>query len=116
MEALNNNNVTINFSSFDKNQMKEIQTGLDTDLDVTLYARPSWSAAYMKVIRQLMTKVTTNISFLKEYPFHRMELILKMIIQGLDISPVLSLEMDDSQASEIYNGMKGGVNFSLYCD
>ncbi|MCH5264802.1 MAG: DUF342 domain-containing protein [Lachnospiraceae bacterium] len=79
----------IDDKEFDFDQLKELRAGLDSGVDVTLYAKKEFLAIQMREIRQGLE-------------------------EGLDVSRYASMDYDWFQMEEIRKGLRASLNVDCY--
>ena len=94
------------FNQFDKQQKEEILTGLEKNLNVSIYAKPIFSAYQMFEIREgLEANLNVNLYAKTEYNEHQMSQIRKGLKNNLDISSICK-NFDETHKSCYYNLFK----------
>ena len=88
------NNLTIEnliktewFNQFDENQKKEILEGLEDNLDVSIYAKPTFNWKQMSEIRfGLSFNLDSSIYAKSDFDDEQMNQIILGLLNGLDVS------------------------------
>ena len=90
-------------TEFDWKQMEQIREGLEKNLDVSIYAKEHFNAAQMFEIREgLEANLNVNLYAKPEYNEHQMSQIRKGLKNNLDIS-LICKNFDNSHKSCYYN-------------
>lgn len=102
-------------ADFTRNQMEEIQEGVEKGLDVSVYAKKDFLAIQMRQIRLgLMEGLRVEEYAKAEYDWFQMEEIRKGLEDGIDISVFASPDISYDRMQQIRMGLKEGVDLSAY--
>lgn len=131
----------MDLSSFNDAQMREIHSGLEENLDVTIYAKPEFTSDQMAEIRQgldgkldvtiyakleytrdqmveirlgLERKLDVTIYAKPEYTWDQMAEIRRGLVENLDVSIYAKPEYNCNQMEEIRLGLEAGLDVSVY--
>lgn len=100
---------------FTKNQLDEIQKGIDAGIDVTLYAKKDFLAIQMQQIRLgLQAGVQAERYAKAEYDWFQMEELRKGLEEGIDISSFESPDISHDKMQQIRLGLSEGIDLSAY--
>lgn len=102
---------------YDPNQMWEIYRGLMTGLDVSSYTNPQYDHYQMEAIREGLEKgLDVSIYANPQYGFEEMEVIREGLEQGLDVSIYADPKYHFGQMNEIRLGLEQGLDVTTYAD
>lgn len=109
---------------FNIDQMKAVELGLERRLDINdvkFYAKPEFDAEQMKVIRNFLQFYDLSIEQIKpyavpEFDSKQMNAIFNGIKDGLDVSVYANRCYDHRQMNIIAAGLKDGIDVTLYID
>lgn len=131
----------MDLSSFNDAQMREIHSGLEENLDVTIYAKPEFTSDQMAEIRQgldgkldvtiyakleytrdqmveirlgLERKLDVTIYAKPEYTWDQMAEIRRGLVENLDVSIYAKPEYDAYQMKEIHHGLVENLDVAIY--
>lgn len=102
-------------NQFNKNQLYRIREGLDHNLDVSIYAKPTLAAEHMReIVKGLkqgfnMTKYTSG-----EYTENQLRQIVYGLENGLDASEFDDVKMSSTQMSTAQEFLKLGFDMNVY--
>lgn len=104
-------------SKFDKNQLEEIQEGLKSGVDISVYADPKFDWYQMMEIRYgLESGVDVSQYADPKFGDGQMREILDGLEHGIDVSVYADPKFDKWQMAEIRKGLKSGVDINVYAD
>ena len=100
---------------FDSEQMREIRLGLKANLDVSIYAKPSFDSKDMQTIREALENGNDISKYLEE-GFSSQELywISKGLKEGFDVSIYANKKFDGYKMAEIFGALKSGLDLSPF--
>lgn len=107
-----NNNIN---TDFEKDQINEINLGVEAGIDTSVYADKKYLAIQMRQIRLgLMEKLPVEMFADPGYDWFQMEEIRKGLKDGLDIQVYASHEIPYEKMRQIRKGLKAGIDLSNY--
>lgn len=102
-------------SGFTRDQVTEIQEGLEAGLDISVYAKKEFFAIQMHQIRLgLMKKLPVEKYASTEYDWFQMEEIRLGLQDGLDIFLYANPAISYDRMRQIRLGLKDGINLADY--
>lgn len=102
---------------FDEQQMWQIRKGLETEVDVSQYADPKFDWGQMKEIRKgLKSGVDVNVYADPKFHWSQMEEIRLGLEAGVDVSQYADPKLDRIQMERIREGLESGVDVSQYAE
>ncbi len=100
---------------FDRDQRKEIDTGIAMGLDTSWYARREFMAIQMQQIRLgLASQLDVSLYAREEYDCLQMEQIRKGLEAGIDCSKYASPSIPFDKMAQIRKGLAKGIDLSGY--
>ena len=99
---------------FSHYQMDEIIKGLQSGVDVSIYADPKCSIIQMSLIRHRLEDVSKKSQY-DFYPAQK-EIIRKGEEAGVDVTIFADRKYNDAQMRVIENGLEKGIDVSIYAD
>lgn len=100
---------------FISDQMAEIRQGLERKLDITIYAKPEYTRNQMVEIRLgLERKLDVTIYAKPEYTWDQMAEIRRGLVEKLDVSIYAKPEYDACQMKEIHHGLVENLDVTIY--
>lgn len=100
-------------NEFTKNQLAEIEKGVQAGLDVSFYAQKEFLAIQMQQIRLgLEAGIDVSLYANTEYDWFQMEEIRRGLQAGLDISLYASPDISYDRMQQIRLGLEEGINLS----
>lgn len=102
-------------NQFNKNQLYRIREGLDHNLDVSIYAKPTLAAEHMReIVKGLkqgfdMTKYASG-----DYSEDQISQIIFGLVEGLDVSEYDDVKMSAAQMSTAKEFLRLGFNMNVY--
>lgn len=100
---------------FTQDQVNEIKEGLDSGLDVSVYAKKEFLAIQMHQIRRgLQEELPVESYASADFDWFQMEEIRKGLQGGLDIKLYASPSVSYDRMRQIRKGLKKGINLSNY--
>lgn len=107
----------IDESKFNEGQLEIIREGLESGVDVSIYADPKFNRGQMNEIRQgLEDGLDVSIYAHPEFDWEQMYEILEGLRDGLDVSIYAYPKFDWAQMYEIRKGLRDGLDVSIYAD
>lgn len=103
--------------NFNEEQLYEIEQGIDSNVDVTVYAKPEFEADQMEQIRMGMEdKSDVSIYAKPEFDPEQMEIIRLGLEEGIDASIYANPQFDVEQMQQIKWGLEENLDVSVYAD
>lgn len=100
---------------FSINQLSEIEEGLKSGIDVSLYARKEFYAIQMRQIRLgLEEGIDVKKYALPEYDWFQMEEIRKGLSEGLNVSVYANPDVTYDRMRQIRKGLRNNIDLSPY--
>ena len=105
------------FNQLDEYQQEQMSTGLQDNLDISIYAKTEFDWKQMEQIREGLEKNLDVSIYAKEY-FNcaQMSEIKTGLESNLDVSLYAKPEYNEHQMSQIRLGLKNNLDISLICE
>lgn len=101
--------------SYTSYQLEEIEKGLKSGIDTSLYSSRHYASEQMREIRLgLEVGVDTSIYANLDYDSFQMNKIREGLEKGLDVSTYANFDFEYDQMNEIMLGLEAGIDVSIY--
>jgi uncharacterized protein (DUF342 family) len=112
---MSENEKLLNAEEFSADQLREIEEGIDSGLDVAIYAKKEYMAIQMRQIRLgLMQGLPVEKYANTDYDWFQMEEIRKGLEAGVDTSLYASPRIPYDKMRQIRIGLEQGVDLTAY--
>lgn len=102
-------------SIYERDQLEELQLGINHGIDISIYENPEYMALQMKWIRKgLEEKIDVSLYASTAFDWFQMEEIYKGIVGSVDVSKYCNPSVSYERMREIRLGLEQGIDLSPF--